>query len=497
MITGRNSSNLVQGDPFMNHNEKILVIEEQKESRDRMCRLLEKEGYRVLEAGDCSSGLQKIISKQPDLILLDIFMPQGEGIKLCRTIKDDPKINITPVLMTTFDNQKDDLERCREAGADAFIIKPIDETDFLYRIHSSLRWGGLLGKLDQENRDLMAILEISNTITSTLESQKVLYAIVKKISESIDVSRCSIVRVDTAGEKGVVVASSEGPEIINLEIDLTKYPEVVKALNTRDVVAVNNIHTDPLVAPVRDTLEILGVHSLLVLPVLMRQNVIGTILLRTARKDRHFEEREIRFCKIITSAAANALINAALFEDMEMVNINLEWLATTDGLTGIYNHRHFYTRLEQEVDRSVRYQLPLSIVMIDLDNFKALNDTYGHRIGDAVLKEFAHLLKKETRKSDFIARYGGDEFALILPQTDGEGAKCEAGRIMKAVCNHRFSMIEEATVRISYGVAAFSDEKINHVDNLVRVADQALYSMKKKNRNTVAPYQSTIMPENQ
>jgi diguanylate cyclase (GGDEF)-like protein len=243
-------------------------------------------------------------------------------------------------------------------------------------------------------------------------------------------------------------------------------------------VVINDIENDPIVAPVRETLVDIDVHALLVLPVLMKQKVIGTILLRTARRGRPFEEREIHFCQIITNAAANALINAALFENVEMANVNLERLATTDGLTGICNHRHFYTRLEQEFNRSERYETPISVIMIDVNNFKQINDDYGHRIGDLILKELAYILNTAIRKSDIAARYGGDEFALILPQTDRKGAQCEAQRIERAVELHPFEMLEGTRVEVSYGISCFPDAQVKHPEDMVRIADRKLYAMK-------------------
>ena len=375
-------------------------------------------------------------------------------------------------------------------GADDYIVKPFDKKEILARIKTSLRAGSFLSELEREKRDLLAILDISNAITSTLDSREVLYSIVNKISEIIQVNRCSIVRIDPEETKGYVVATNEDPNIYNLEIDLKKYPEIQKVMETKKVIIINDIHSDPIVESVRkDIEEMTNYQSLLVLPVIMKQNVIGTILLRTARRKRSFEEREIQFCQIVANAAANALINASLFESMELANIHLERLATTDGLTGIYNHRYFYRRLDEEFHRAERYNYPLSAIMLDVNDFKEINDTLGHRTGDLVLKELANILKTTIRKIDIAARYGGDEFIILLPQTDHHGAEAETERIIQAVSGHPFASMPDDELTISFGIATYPTDKITKADDLVTLADRKLYTHKTETKSRKTPAQ--------
>ncbi|MDX1765093.1 MAG: diguanylate cyclase [bacterium] len=468
----------------MNVRSKIIVAEPDEQTRCDFCSVLEGEGYEVISESRVSQAAARVEEERPDLVILDLVSPSLEGAAVCRALKADPGLRKIPVLITTRRSRREEVEQCLEWGADDYIVKPVDKFELMARIQTSIRLGRLLERQEQEKRDLFAILEISNTITSTLNYKDVLYTIVKKISEIIDVTRCSIVRVEPGEEKGIVVATSEDPAISNLGIELKKYPEVMEVLNSKQTVVINDVTENPIVQSVRETLVGIDVHALLVLPVLIKQNVIGTILLRTARRGRPFEDREVQFCQIITGAAANALINAALYENVEMANVNLERLATTDGLTGVCNHRHFYTRLEQEFNRSERYEAPLSTIMIDVDNFKEINDTYGHRVGDGILKELAEILKKTIRKSDIAARYGGDEFALLLPQTDSKGAACEAQRILRAVEEYEFETLGGAAMVISYGIASFPDEEIEKPEDMVRLADRRLYAMKAEKRNS-------------
>ena len=159
--------------------------------------------------------------------------------------------------------------------------------------------------------------------------------------------------------------------------------------------------------------------------------------------------------------------------------------ANTDGLTGLYNHRCFQERLRSELKRAERYCRPLSVVMIDIDHFKALNDTHGHPVGDAVLCEVAQILQSQIRRDiDFLARYGGEEFALILPETDAESAMLCAEQLRKAVENHRFigKNGETIPVTISLGVAQYPIHSSER-EGLIIAADLALYQSKSTGRN--------------
>ena len=159
--------------------------------------------------------------------------------------------------------------------------------------------------------------------------------------------------------------------------------------------------------------------------------------------------------------------------------------AVTDGLTGLYNHRFFHDRFEEEVERSRRYQHPLSLLMLDLDDFKRYNDTNGHIAGDLLLVEVSKVLKRAVRKVDTAARYGGEEFAIILPDTKKKGALIIAGRICQKIAEYRFpnqSVMPKGKITVSIGVASLGDDSDNH-NGLLDSADKALYRAKASGKN--------------
>lgn len=256
------------------------------------------------------------------------------------------------------------------------------------------------------------------------------------------------------------------------------------AVAQRQRVVVNNIQEDPLLAEVRDHLRGAPFVSILVLPIILRENVVGTLLLRTSRLTPGFTERETRLCELIADNAAAALQNAHLFESLELANVNLERLALVDDLTGAFNRRFFFRRLEEEFQRARRYKFPLACIFLDIDRFKPVNDRYGHLVGDQVLKEVTEVIRGSIRRTDILARYGGEEFAILLPMTPLEGAVVEGERIRQAVRTHAFGAdVGPVHMTISLGVSAFAAGRVGGVEDLIARADDALYQAKAEGRD--------------
>lgn len=182
-----------------------------------------------------------------------------------------------------------------------------------------------------------------------------------------------------------------------------------------------------------------------------------------------------------------------LQDELKRTNRLLESLATTDGLTGVYNHRFFYQKLNEEFERSKRYNASLSLIMIDLDFFKKINDKYGHVVGDSVLVEMAKIITSNIRKNDIFARYGGEEFVLLLPHTNAVGAMQEAERLRMAIETHHFEHIENrGDVTISLGVITFPSIYIKQPEDMVKLADAALYEAKRLGRNRSVHYDELL-----
>ncbi|HWR58862.1 MAG TPA: diguanylate cyclase [Thermodesulfovibrionales bacterium] len=181
---------------------------------------------------------------------------------------------------------------------------------------------------------------------------------------------------------------------------------------------------------------------------------------------------------------------------MEELLVKVELLAITDPLTGLYNRRHFETVLKKEMKESKRYNRPVTCLMIDVDHFKRINDSYGHEAGDLVLREVAQSLKQSMREVDTVARWGGEEFIAVMPSTNKEKAVEPASRILRTISQKSFEQIPGETVTVSIGISS-ADGNIQSLEELLRGADSALYEAKRTGRNRIAFAPTDKMPDSQ
>lgn len=221
-------------------------------------------------------------------------------------------------------------------------------------------------------------------------------------------------------------------------------------------------------------------RSLLAIPLTVDKKLIGVMAL--GKKEPYaYGQKQLRILGSLGGQAAVAMENAMLYKKIEK-------LAVTDGLTKVYNHRYFYKRIEEESERSRRYKSTYSLLMLDLDFFKKFNDTYGHRAGDAALANVARVLKENTRSVDVVSRYGGEEFAVILPETESSPARLVAERIRRAIQDTPIQVAEGAPpvhITVSMGVATCPQDT-SDPNELIEMADRALYYSKKTGKNRVS-----------
>jgi diguanylate cyclase (GGDEF)-like protein len=218
-----------------------------------------------------------------------------------------------------------------------------------------------------------------------------------------------------------------------------------------------------------------GAESFVAIPLLSEIKIVGILTITDLPKD------DLERFAILALQFALEMKKALLYETVEE-------LAITDGLTGLYVRRYFFDRLKEEANRSRRHKFHMSFLMADIDDFKKCNDTYGHLVGDVVLKEIARIMRENVREIDLVARYGGEEFAIALPETGSEGARLAGERIRKRIEENVFRAYDEKLkVTVSIGTAVYPDDS-TEVKDLIGKADTALYKAKGSGKNVVYSY---------
>ncbi len=467
----------------MDIKKKILIVDDELFFREVLKDILQKD-FAIIEGKDGEEAISLSLKHAPDLIIMDVEMPRKNGIEACRILKADPETRKIPLILFTARTNKKDMVIGLKAGADDYITKPVCLPEIIARVDAHLRAKDFYS--DLEDKDLRFLLEITESISAIRNPMAILRLIVEKMAGIMDIARCSIISINDKGEV-IVKASNDLNCQEELVLDLRKYPEIQKSIESKQTVVVNDIKNDPLMFSVREQTEKLGYNSIIVIPVIKKESVIGTFFLRTASPIKNgITERIYKLCQLIANISANALENAILFESVQSAQDYFEEMAIRDGLTGLYNHRHFYDRLEEEFSRAGRYAAPLSLVFFDIDDFKRINDLYGHTQGDRVLKRIGKLVKSVARESDIPARYGGDEFAIILPNTAGDGAFDLANRIQAVILDCEFENLPGEQITVSSGVSTFANKNVQSFNDLVHLVDEGMYKSKNQGKNMVS-----------
>ena len=220
-----------------------------------------------------------------------------------------------------------------------------------------------------------------------------------------------------------------------------------------------------------------------IVPLICQDRVVGVLNLADKIEGEHFDSGDIALIELFSQLVGASIGNVKLFEKIQRQ-------ATKDGLTGLVNHKTFYEILEKELWRSRRHGGKISLIMVDVDNLKTINDIYGHRAGDKALREIGKRIKECIRQIDTAARYGGDEFAVILLNTTLEGASVVARRMVEAVANSPTNWNKEQ-IKLSISVGLSQYDADNTPEDITNKSDQALYAAKQAGKNTVRIFEST------
>lgn len=351
-------------------------------------------------------------------------------------------------------------------------------------IEDALENAQLFQQIQQQNQEFGALYQASKKLLSFVSLEENLTGFLNLISTfiSFDIAVLCLLEEDVLKVKSFhgfkenlmdkIVSSGS---LMNWVVKHKQYLDIKRYKEKKKV---NPIIDEGVKMPSLD--------RVLIYPFLIEERVIGAFMLGFMKGS--ISEYEKSVLEILTNQTSVAISNALLFE-----KVNL--MATTDGLTGVYNHRYFQEKLGEEIERASRYSEKLVFMLLDIDFFKKVNDTYGHPVGDLVLKSVSKLLKTLARKVDIVARYGGEEFAVIMVQTAKEGGEKFAERIRKGIEESEvFYPGGKLKVTASIGLACFPDDAKDK-SSLIAKADKALYKAKKTGRNKVISYNINLENE--
>ncbi len=338
----------------------------------------------------------------------------------------------------------------------------------------------LLSTLERRNRELEALIEIGKALTSTIDHANVLTLIMDQVSRLLKSQAWSLLSLnEQTGELTFEIAVSPAAEKLK-GLRLSRGQGIAGWVAEHGLpLLIADVRNDARFSDMVDKAAAFETRSVLCVPIRSKDHILGVIELVNGPEEDAFSDADLQILSTISDYAAIAIENARNFR-------RISELVITDDLTGLFNGRHFHALLEEEIERVRRFGGKLSLVFIDLDYFKKVNDTRGHLVGSRTLAELGQLIKKNLRKVCKPARYGGDEFVIILPNTSKNGAMTLANRLLNIFRNHVFYDDEAAPFQLtaSLGISTFPDDAQSK-DDLIRLADKAMYRVKESTRNAV------------
>jgi diguanylate cyclase (GGDEF)-like protein len=468
-----------------NSSAHILLVEDNIDQRElTIFALTEKDpDVLVTEAENGPSALDVLEKNAVDIVILDYNLPGMNGLETLRELRQlKPKV---PVIMVTGQGDETVAVEAMKSGAHDYIIKMRNYHDALpVTIEKVIRQNRMKRELEEASLRSRRLYELSFCIAKEQKVDALTERLVEGAAELIGVEKSMLYLVDDQGQ--VIFAKSFGIEVAQ---DMFIGPlQKIGILSAAYIAKQPIVIHEPQEHPQWESGPWLHpiMRQMLSVPLAMQGEVEGALCLFNKTNHEPFSSEDVDTLSTLAVHAGVAIDNARFVEKMEQQ-------AITDSLTGLSNHMEFQKRLGEEIDRGRRYHKEFSLLMFDLDHFKMVNDSYGHQMGDAVLKEMASVLKGCLRSVDLVFRYGGEEFAVILPETSEESAKIISECIRQTIADSSYGMGSNNSlmITVSIGLSSFPQDA-DQREELIATADQALFSAKRSGRNRVAVYRNVL-----
>jgi|SRR6516165_7649034 len=451
---------------------RVLVVDDVPANVKLLEARLSAEYFDVITAMSGREALAICERAECDLVLLDVMMPDMDGFEVCRRLKSSTLTHHIPVVIVTALDQPSDKLRGLEAGADDFLTKPIPELALTARVRSLSRLKMVTDELRMRavtSRDIGIESPEREALADTGRGGRILIVDDRPASYERIAAMLSTeheVAVETDANRALFHAADGNFDLLIISLDLENFDGLRLCSQLRSLERTRNIPVLGVTEPDNNArmvrgLEI-GVNDFLMRPI--DQNELLARARSQVRKRRYTERLR------------------------DNVQMSIE-MAITDALTGLFNRRYMESHVATLVEQAAARSKPLTVMVLDIDYFKSINDTHGHDAGDDVLRDFALRIKRSIRGIDLACRYGGEEFVLVMPETDMAVAAMVAERLRRRIAAEPFSIQKGAKsvpVTISIGIAGLRD-KDDTAASVLKRADQALYRAKRDGRNRVVP----------
>lgn len=459
---------------------RVLVADDEESLRGIVQEILKDNGYLVDCAADGKQAMEMIRKNNYQVLISDIRMPEVSGIELLEQVKKfNPNIQV--IMMTSHASVETAIKAIR-LGAYDYLTKPFEDLDIITtvinrtveKLKLELRIKELLEELSVRNEEIQNLYQCTTELATTLRLEEILKLAMQSISK---LCKCAnVVFWGYMPEENVIVGKygTNIPEdkLKDMRFELKGTKSIANYFtiidSDKELKKRMNLVEDPA--------------NLNLFPLMVGGKFTGVFSV-------HSNEPNISVKKSDRDLIRQFIGNVSVQSENAYLHQMIKSMAIRDGLTNLYNHRHFQNTLAAEIDRAKRYGKELSVVLFDIDHFKNYNDKLGHPQGDYLLKEVATIINKNKRNVDMSARYGGEEFVLILVETNKAGAALVAERLRKAIEEYPFQSREIqplGKISVSIGYASFPTDAETR-ENLVKCADENLYKAKEGGRNRIHP----------
>lgn len=452
----------------------ILLIGDPSARPEGLERVLIRAGFQVTEAPQTAPFAPPAA---PPHLLLYCAAAGDRGLSVAiRDLVEAPEYAGAPVFVLVGDGGPDAVADALRAGAVDALANPVQFVELGARLETHLRSRADLREARDSLRTRDLLFDIFQDVSAALRADEIFQTLVRRVGQAFGLRHCSFVLTAPGEDHGRVVAVYENPAIRDLRVELERYPEIQEAIRTEQPVVIHDVHSHPLFDSIRRRWAqqqiLVNVQSAAALPVFVQGRAAGVFFLRTIQGDPDLRPQDVAFANTIAQAAARVLENeerrAAMYRRQSSAGV-------TDLVTGCASLDALDRRLRDEFERARRYELCFALVLVDIDRLREVNERLGQAAGDRVLAELGAILLREIRSPDFVARYGGDEFALILPETDTAGGRQFVARLRQLVARHTFVDLGPGVVpALSAGVVAFPHSEALRPEDLFTLAEGAL-----------------------